>query len=75
MNPFSFSQPEDAQDAIAQVADNPSFAGDAVRFIAGGTNLGWGLRVGFGIGLSLLVYGALGRLLFPVELGRVLRLK
>ncbi len=39
MNPFSFSQPEDAQAAIAQVADNPSFAGDAVRFIAGGTNL------------------------------------
>ncbi len=43
--------------------------------IAGGTNLGWGLRVGFGIGISLLVYGTLGRLLFPVELGRVLRLK
>jgi len=42
---------------------------------AGGTNLGWGLRVGFGIGLSLLVYGALGRFLFPVELGRILRLK
>ena len=35
MNPFSFSQPEDAQAAIGQVADNPSFAGDAVRFIAG----------------------------------------
>jgi xanthine dehydrogenase YagS FAD-binding subunit len=39
MNPFTFTQPEDAQAAIAQVAGNASFAGEAVRFIAGGTNL------------------------------------
>ena len=39
MNPFSFTQADDAQAAIEQVANNASFAGDAVRFIAGGTNL------------------------------------
>jgi xanthine dehydrogenase YagS FAD-binding subunit len=39
MNPFTFSQADSAQDALAQVAGNASFAGEAVRFIAGGTNL------------------------------------
>lgn len=39
MNPFTFAQPADAGAAIAEVAGNASFAGEAVRFIAGGTNL------------------------------------
>ena len=39
MNPFSFAQPRDADAAVKQVADNPRFSGEAVRFIAGGTNL------------------------------------
>ncbi|MEN3276664.1 MAG: xanthine dehydrogenase YagS FAD-binding subunit [Massilia sp.] len=39
MNPFTFAQAEDAGAAIREVAGNPSFAGEAVRFIAGGTNL------------------------------------
>lgn len=39
MNPFSFTQPDDARAAIDQVANNASFGGEAVRFIAGGTNL------------------------------------
>jgi len=39
MNPFTFTQADDAKAALQQVAGNTSFAGDAVRFIAGGTNL------------------------------------
>ncbi|KQQ88435.1 xanthine dehydrogenase family protein subunit M [Massilia sp. Leaf139] len=39
MNPFTFSQAETREAALAQVAGNASFAGEAVRFIAGGTNL------------------------------------
>lgn len=39
MNPFTFSQAESNEAALAQVAGNASFAGEAVRFIAGGTNL------------------------------------
>ncbi|MGX4640920.1 FAD binding domain-containing protein [Massilia sp. SYSU DXS3249] len=39
MNPFSFAQPRDAGAAVEQVANNPRFSGEAVRFIAGGTNL------------------------------------
>ncbi|MFC5510778.1 FAD binding domain-containing protein [Massilia jejuensis] len=39
MNPFTFAQPDNAREALAQVAGNASFAGEAVRFIAGGTNL------------------------------------
>ena len=39
MNPFTFAQPESLEPALAQVAGNASFAGEAVRFIAGGTNL------------------------------------
>jgi xanthine dehydrogenase YagS FAD-binding subunit len=39
MNPFTFAQAESLDTALAQVAGNASFAGDAVRFIAGGTNL------------------------------------
>lgn len=39
MNPFTFSQADSAETALAQVAGNASFAGAAVRFIAGGTNL------------------------------------
>jgi len=39
MNPFTFSQPEGLETALTQVAGNASFAGEAVRFIAGGTNL------------------------------------
>jgi len=39
MNPFAFVQAENPEAALAQVAGNASFAGEAVRFIAGGTNL------------------------------------
>jgi xanthine dehydrogenase YagS FAD-binding subunit len=39
MNPFTFAQAGDTEAALAQVAGNASFADDAVRFIAGGTNL------------------------------------
>jgi len=39
MNPFTFSQADSAEAALSQVAHNASFAGEAVRFIAGGTNL------------------------------------
>jgi len=39
MNPFTFVQAENPEAALAQVAGNASFAGEAVRFIAGGTNL------------------------------------
>jgi xanthine dehydrogenase YagS FAD-binding subunit len=39
MNPFTFAEADDTQAALNQVAGNASFAGDAVRFIAGGTNL------------------------------------
>jgi xanthine dehydrogenase YagS FAD-binding subunit len=39
MNPFAFAQPDTPDAAIGQVAANASLAGDAVRFIAGGTNL------------------------------------
>jgi xanthine dehydrogenase YagS FAD-binding subunit len=39
MNPFTFIQAENPAAALAQVAGNASFAGEAVRFIAGGTNL------------------------------------
>jgi xanthine dehydrogenase YagS FAD-binding subunit len=39
MNPFTFAQAESNEAALAQVSGNASFAGEAVRFIAGGTNL------------------------------------
>ena len=39
MNLFTFAQPHNAREAIDEVAGNASFADDAVRFIAGGTNL------------------------------------
>jgi xanthine dehydrogenase YagS FAD-binding subunit len=39
MNPFTFAEAESLDNAVAQVAGNASFAGEAVRFIAGGTNL------------------------------------
>ena len=39
MSPFTFAQADTADGALAQVAGNASFAGEAVRFIAGGTNL------------------------------------
>ena len=39
MNPFTFTQADNATKAIGEVAGNASFAGEAVRFIAGGTNL------------------------------------
>jgi xanthine dehydrogenase YagS FAD-binding subunit len=39
MNPFTFAQADSNEAALAQVAGNASFAGEAVRFIAGGTNL------------------------------------
>ena len=39
MNPFSFAQAPDADAAIGQVAANQGFTDQAVRFIAGGTNL------------------------------------
>jgi xanthine dehydrogenase YagS FAD-binding subunit len=39
MNPFTFAQADSNEAALNQVAGNASFAGEAVRFIAGGTNL------------------------------------
>lgn len=39
MNPFTFAEAGSLDGALAQVAGNASFAGEAVRFIAGGTNL------------------------------------
>jgi xanthine dehydrogenase YagS FAD-binding subunit len=39
MNPFTFAQVGNTDAALAEVAGNASFAGEAVRFIAGGTNL------------------------------------
>jgi xanthine dehydrogenase YagS FAD-binding subunit len=39
MNPFTFAEAASLDSAVAQVAGNASFAGEAVRFIAGGTNL------------------------------------